>query len=92
VDLSIITVVCIFHEYKCSCDYQDGNQFGFSDRINNLELMADKQNYIILVRFYCGGSIMYYSTSNEKDKKRRRNQLNYDQTIYRLQILFYLVF
>jgi hypothetical protein len=52
VDLSIITVVCIFHEYKCSCDYQDGNQFGFSDRINNLELMADKQNYIILVRFY----------------------------------------
>jgi hypothetical protein len=52
VDLSIITVVCIFHEYKCSFDYQDGNQFGFSDRINNLELMADKQNYIILVRFY----------------------------------------
>jgi hypothetical protein len=35
---------------------------------------------------------MYYSTSNEKDKKKRRNQLNYDQTIYRLQILFYLVF
>jgi hypothetical protein len=47
--LDIITVVCIFHEYKCNSDYQDGNQFGFSDRINNLELMADKQIY----HFWC---------------------------------------
>jgi hypothetical protein len=30
-------------------DYQDGNQFGFSDRINNLELMADKQK----LYFWC---------------------------------------
>jgi hypothetical protein len=53
-------------KYKCNSDYQDGNQFGFSDRINNLELMADKLYIIFGAILFSGGSIMYYSTSNEK--------------------------
>jgi hypothetical protein len=68
---ALLLLYAFFMNTSVAFDYQDGNQFGFPDRINNLGLMADKQNYMIFSAIlFSGGSIMYYSTSSEKDKKK----------------------
>lgn len=47
--LSILLAVyaLFFMDTSVQVNYPMGNTFGFPDRVNNLGLMADKQNYLI---------------------------------------------
>jgi hypothetical protein len=68
---ALLLFYAFFMDTSVAVDYQNGNQFGFPDRVNNLGLMADKQNYMIFgAILFIGGCIIYYSTPNEKDKKK----------------------
>lgn len=51
-----------------SVDYPGGNSFGLPDRVNNLGLMQDKQNYMILGAVLTViGFITIYSYDKKKD-------------------------
>lgn len=50
-------------------DYPDGNSYGLPDRVNNIGLMADKQNYLIFGAILSVLGIVAVITSDKKKEK-----------------------
>ena len=44
----ILLAIAIKMKTSVAVDYPNGNEFGLPERVNNLGLMADKQNYLIV--------------------------------------------
>jgi hypothetical protein len=65
--LTLLTYA-FFMDTSVKVDYPNGNQYGFPDRVNNLGLMADRQNFMIIGAIITiGGCILYYSETNKKE-------------------------
>jgi hypothetical protein len=54
-----------------------GNIFGLPDRVNNLGLMQDKQNYLILSGILILAGLVMFVAAKPKNKKLSKNQYSH---------------
>ena len=65
----ILLVLAFTMDTSVAVDYPSGNDFGFPERVNNLGLMADKQNYMIFGAILSILGAIIGVTYEKKDEK-----------------------
>lgn len=70
----ILLVIAFTMDTSVAVDYASGNSMGFPDRVNNLGLMADKQNYMIFGAVLTVLGFLTVITYEKKEKKESDNK------------------
>lgn len=65
----ILLLIAFTMDTSVAVDYPNGNEFGLPERVNNLGLMADKQNYMIFGAILSVLGIIIGVTYEKKDEK-----------------------
>lgn len=66
---TILISIALSMDTSVEVNYPSGNKFNLPERVNNIGLMADKQNYLILGCFlFVIGLVLGYKKNDEAEK------------------------